>query len=1301
MIELNRKNIEDIASLTFMQEGMLFHYLKDPGDDAYFEQLSLRISDHINDQIFKQAWKVVIRTNEMLRTVFRWENLESPIQIVLKKCQLRFKYYDFSGQEDNEAARAVEDIKVKDRKKKFDLRKVPFRVILCKIQESKYEMIISNHHILYDGWSNGIILKEFFEAYEALICRANARPFREHPKTKFKEYIKFKQHQDKEKEKKFWRSYFQGFDTQIGLSVKRGKRRNKTGSENHRVRFERKDKDRLEDFVKRQKLTLASLFYSAWGLLLQKYNSSDDVIFGTTVSGRTAKIHGIENIVGLFINTLPLRVQTTPGETLKDLLRRVDHVLRVREEFENSSLPDIKKYSNIGTKGELFDSIVILENYPLQLSLNNWSGEERDRFSLAVESYSIVEETHYDLTVRITVFEELEVSFIYPEEVFYDGCIVNMSHHFRKIIRQVVTNPMAKISQLEIISREEKNRILYDFNNTGADFPKNRTIHQLFEEQSNRAPFRTALIGTVQEAQSTRMHLEGTRGLAPLSRLITITYGELYERSNQLARLLQEKGIGADTIVAIMMERSVEMMIGIMGILKAGGAYLPIDPGYPGERIKYIMEDSTAKILLTSDAINRVPTPHHLSFHPSILPSFHLHLSPAPAISLAYLIYTSGSTGQPKGVMIGHYSVINRLNWMQAAYPIGPGDMILQKTPLVFDVSVWELFWWSFQGAYLYLLAPGDEKDPGAILEVIERFGVTTMHFVPSMLNAFLDYVETLRSKIGSGRCQFLLKSLKQVFSSGESLGVVQVERFHALFKRCTCPKLINLYGPTEATVDVSYFDCSGKEKLEKVPIGKPIHNIQLVVLDSGLHLQPIGITGELAISGVGLARGYLNQPELTAEKFVLAHSSWLIADRKTMKVPVKFPMSYQLSAISYIYRTGDLARWLPDGNIEFLGRMDQQVKVRGFRIELGEIENHLLVMEEIKDAVVLAREDRPGDKYLCAYIVSQGELELSILRDHLSGRLPDYMIPSYFVQLEEIPLTPNGKVDRKALPEPGISIGKDYTAARDKIEKKLLEIWWEILSRDTLHASQLRPSLGIDDNFFELGGHSLKVILLVAKIHKAFEVKIPLGEVFKRPSIRQLAEYIKAAKKRKYAGIEPVEKKEYYALSSAQKPMYFLQQMDVESTAYNMPCFLLLGKDMEKEKLESAFRELIRRHDSLRTSFVSVNDNPVQQIHDRVEFKIEYYDRKEVEVEVKVKQERFSLLEGTRGLAPLFIKEFIRPFDLSQAPLLRVGLIELPPTPPSRGGHSRPGAPASQKGKEHKYILMLDMHHIISDGVS
>ncbi|MGD2093214.1 MAG: amino acid adenylation domain-containing protein, partial [Candidatus Aminicenantes bacterium] len=700
----------------------------------------------------------------------------------------------------------------------------------------------------------------------------------------------------------------------------------------------------------------------------------------------------------------------------------------------------------------------------------------------------------------------------------------------------------------------------------------------------------------------------------------------------------------------IMVERSIEMMVGLFAILKSGGAYLPIDPYYPGERKQYMLTDSNAKLVLTQKSFahnieNRYEIIDLEDFHepehePAVCDPW---LRSGPA-NLAYVIYTSGSTGKPKGVMIEHKPLVNRLNWMQKFYPLGEEDVILQKTTIVFDVSVWELFWWSIRGASVCLLAPQEEKSPEAILEAINKSRVTTMHFVPSMLNAFLVYLE------GGGDID-RLASLRRVFSSGEALMAHHAERFYKLLlvNEKNDVKLVNLYGPTEATIDVSYFNCAKDEHRDDIPIGKPIDNIRLYIINKEMGLQLVRIAGELCIAGDGLARGYLGKPELTAEKFI--DSPFVEGER--------------------LYRTGDLVRWLPDGNIEFLGRIDHQVKIRGYRIELEEIENQLLKHDDIKEAVVLANEDESGDKYLCAYIVRisavSDVLSVSELKEYLTGKLPSYMIPPYFIHLKAIPLTPSGKIDRKALPSHRVKLGLERIGPENEIERSLVEIWSEVLGIE-------KDTIGIDDNFFELGGHSLKATLVIARLQKKLNVKLTLADLFKKPVIRGLGQIIKKKTKDKYASIEPVEEKEYYELSSAQERLYILHQMDVNSIAYNMPEVIPLGHEPDIKILEETFIKLINRHESLRTSFHMINEEAVQRIHKEVKFKIKYH---KVEVE-----EEEGLEPAARSPQPAaaLISSFIRPFDLSRAPILKVGLLKTP---------------------DEQHCFLIDMHHIISDGVS
>ena len=1263
MKKLGKRNIENILALTPMQEGMLFHYLKEPESDLYVEQLSLDINGEIDLKCFEQAWNFVIETNEMLRVVFRWEMVENPIQIILKEYHLHPGFYDFPGKRIEETRTLVEEIKTRERERKFDLqREVPFRVALCKIEKGRHEMITSHHHILYDGWSSGIILKEFFNAYTDFIdSREPGKPV----KTKFNAYVKWTQDHDTEKQEKFWRDYLKGFDTQRDLSIKkRRKGKEPARTKNLQIPISKDMKRELECFVKKHKLTLASLLYSAWGILLQKYNNTDDVVFGTTVSGRSAKVQGIEAMVGLFINTLPLRIHSSAGEKIEDLLYKIENSLQQREEHEAASLVNIKAFSELNSKEALFDSIVVIENYPLDNRLRQEKGK------LSVDSYSMVEMTHYDLTIGVTIFEEIEISFIYNEGVFEHASMKNMCSHFRKTIRDIVTHPDTEISDIEIITGEEKDRILYDFNNTGADYPGDKTIHQLFEEQAERTSDSIAVFGVIGPHLTDRAYM---------------TYKELNKQSDRLAYLLREKGVGPEDIVGIMVERSIEMIIGIFGILKAGGAYLPIDPDYPGNRIKYMLADSSTGILLTTrDLSERIVFKKEVIYLESCKRFGPVGVSPGKrhgpcsgprasqvSVSLAYIIYTSGTTGKSRGVMVDHSAVLNRLFWVKERYRLNEKDVILQAASFIFDVSVCEMFRWIPAGGKLCFLSPGDEKDPEQIVETITKYGVTTVDFVPSMLGFILDHVE--RQNIYEE-----LSGLRWVFTGVEVVGINLVKRFNETLNRVNKTTLINAYGPTESTVDVTYFDCSnirgGSEDI--VPIGKPMANVRVYILDRHGGLQPTGVYGELCIAGKGLARGYLNHPELTAEKFdrdfqdFQDYQDYQDEEEKKNGIDRNSLSSLPLYPSTPLYRTGDIARWLPDdsANIEFLGRMDHQVKIRGFRVELGEVESHLLRHEKIKDGVVTAGNRADGEKYLCAYIVSGEKIDALGLKDKLAAELPDYMIPIYIVQLDKIPLTASGNVDRRALPEPELGVMEvEYTAPVHPLEEKLVSIWAEVLNIE-------KKAIGTRHNFFQLGGHSLKATILISRIQKELDVKVPLSEIFNFPTIKGLAGYIGTAAGDRYVSIETAEKKEYYGLSPAQRRLYVLQQMEEKRTSYNMFHVVVLKGEVSKKRLEEVFRKLIGRHESLRTSFEVVGSEPVQRVHDGVEFGIEHFG-----LAAKNAADREEKKRRREGIHHL-VGQFVRPFDLSRAPLIRAGMIKM---------------------NEQKFLLMLDMHHIISDGTS
>jgi len=806
--------------------------------------------------------------------------------------------------------------------------------------------------------------------------------------------------------------------------------------------------------------------------------------------------------------------------------------------------------------------------------------------------------------------------------------VERFARYFKKVLAVVLEDPGQCLSEIEIISDEEKRRILTEFNDTFTAYPKDKTIHRLFEEQVERNPDTIAV-----EAQN-----------AGRSERCALTYRELNDKSKRLADLLKAKGVKheSNSIVGIMEERSLEMIVGILTVLKVGAAYLPIDPDYPQERVRFMLADSSAKFLLKKSESPRRGHPipivlnlENLNF--DIVSNFVLRASNLSSSELAYIMYTSGSTGEPKGVMVEHRNVVRLVK--NANYvELSEETRILLTGAVVFDATTFEIWGALLNGGRLCLENKDVIMDACKFSEALKKYRVNVLWLTAPLFNRLVQENSEMFS------------TLEWLLVGGDVLSPGHINRVRSKNKRL---KVVNGYGPTENTTFSTCYLIDG-EFDGNIPIGKPISNSTVYILDNTNHLQPVGVVGELCVGGDGVSRGYLNNPELTAKKFKRINMSY---------------MSY-MSHMSYIYKTGDLARWLPDGNVEFLGRVDHQVKIRGFRIEPGEIETHLLTHDRVREAVVVVARDQAGDNYLCAYIVphlssstdsitSPGKARLI---EYLSGRLPHYMIPSHFLFMERLPLTPTGKLDRKALPLPeaaAAGTGVEYAAPRNEMEETLAFLWSEVLGVE-------KEIIGIDDNFFQMGGHSLKATTLISKIHKAFNVRLSLGEIFEAPVIRVLSRYIRASDRDKhdeYIAVEAMEKKEYYALSPAQKRLYVIQRISPESTNYNMPIVVTLEGALEREKLENAFKELISRHESLRTSIEIIDHQPVQKIHDEVEFKIEYYDL------------------ATGGRADTHLSSgFIRPFDLSKSPFLRVGLI---------------------KTGEETHILMVDMHHIISDGSS
>ncbi|HWR62116.1 MAG TPA: amino acid adenylation domain-containing protein, partial [Clostridia bacterium] len=1144
------------------------------------------LSGDIDKQRFEKAFRTLIERHESLRTSF--EMLEDePVQRVHETVDFEISYMEEAESRAEELIRAFI--------RPFDLSKAPLmRVGLMKVREEKHLLMFDIHHAVSDGLSLNIIIKEYLQLYngEAL-----------NPLTlQYKDYAVWQREQaDSEPikmQKEFWMDTFSG-ELPV-LNMPTDYPRPPVQSFEGDIVRKILNAEVLEFLNKKAAeadTTLFILLLAAYNVLLHKYSGQEDIVIGTPISGRrSAELNGV---IGMFANTIALRNRPMGNKTFASFLKEVKENALASYDKQDFQFEDLVENLDIPrdlSRNPLF-AVMLNFLYPEESA-------KAAEFSLYEFENSI---SKFDMTVHAAeTGAGLELSLEYCTVLFKKETARRMLEHFANIITGIIAFPDSKLNEIEMISDEEKQQVLTGFNNTAAAYPKEKTIRQLFEERAEQLPDKTAVVFNNS----------------------TLTYKELNQRANQLARVLITDGVAADSIVGIITEPSLEMFIGIMGILKAGGAYLPIDPGYPADRVNYMLEDSGAKILLTyshmTEKHNNMVKPVHLLDSESLYSGNNDNLPATgnPA-DLAYVIYTSGTTGKPKGVMLENKSLVNYVSWFSNEAGITDKDKTMLLSSAAFDLGYTALYPSMLQGAELHVMAREAYTDPEALVKYINDRGITYIKLTPSLYSAICSCDSFLEGK-GLG-------SLRLVISGGEQINVTDMENTYRLYKHI---KIMNHYGPTETTVGTAAYmtDIGSFEAFKEKPvIGRPISNNRIYMVDKYLKPAAVGVPGEICVAGEGLARGYLNRKLLTEEKFI--PNPFIEGER--------------------IYKTGDMGRWLSDGSIEFMGRIDQQVKIRGYRIELGEIENRLIRIEYVKEAVVIAKEGLSGS-YLCAYVVAEVKLEKAELKKHLAKELPDYMIPTYFVQLDKIPVTKNGKLDRKALPEPeaGVASGIEYEAARNEVEEKLVELWQQVLRLERI---------GINDNFFELGGHSLKATSLMSKIHKELSVEIPLREIFRLPTIKGLSEHIKGQEENIYAEIQPVEAGDCYELSSAQKRLYTLHKLEEDSKAYNMPGVLIAEGKLDTERLEAAFGKLIERHEALRTSFEIMGEAIVQVVHKEVKLEIEYREAEEEEIEE-------------------IVGRFVRVFDLSKAPLLRVGLIKVRP---------------------EKHILMYDMHHIISDGMS
>ncbi|AKA23541.1 non-ribosomal peptide synthase/polyketide synthase [Pseudomonas chlororaphis] len=1032
-LDLPLQQVEDLYPLSPMQQGMLFQSLYGQGSGDYINQMRVDVQG-LDVARFEAAWQVALEHHDILRSGFLWQaELEQPLQVVYKQRKVPLVEYDWQHRADR--AQALEQLAEAARTQGFVLERAPLLSLqVVRTGADSHHLIYTNHHILMDGWSGSQLFGEVLQHYAGEPPRA--------PLGRYRDYIGWLQAEDRELSETFWKAQLADLQEPTRLARARhdGQARDAATRVNgaHRLSLDHEQTERLKAFAQGRKVTLNTLVQSAWLLLLQRYTGQRTVAFGATVAGRPAELPGIEQQVGLFINTLPVVATPDPLMAVDEWLCQLqEQNLRLREQ-EHTPLFEIQRWAGLGGEA-LFDSILVFENYPVSEAL-----EQGSPAGLRFGGIDSLEQTHYPLTVLLAIGETLGLELNYDRLAFDAEDIEQLAGHFRQLLLALASPAPQRLADLPSLPAAQRQRMLHDWNATARDYPLHLGVHQLIEEQVLRSPDAPALAFGEER----------------------LSYAQLNRRANRLAHRLIAAGVGPDVLVGLALERSIEMVVGLLAVLKAGGAYVPLDPEYPRERLAYMLDDSGVKLLLTQARLQvQLPVPAGvqslvLEQGEQWLDGYGEH-NPGIQLdgeNLAYVIYTSGSTGQPKGAGNRHAALTNRLCWMQEAYGLDARDTVLQKTPFSFDVSVWEFFWPLMTGARLVVAAPGDHRDPERLMRLIEREQVSTLHFVPSMLQAFLQALPQ-----GEAAC----RSLQRIVCSGEAL---PVDAQQQVFEKLPAAALYNLYGPTEAAIDVTHWTCVDEGR-DGVPIGVPIANLGCHVLDANLEPVPVGVLGELYLGGVGLARGYHRRPALSAERFV-AHP-FLGGER--------------------MYRTGDLARYRADGVIEYAGRIDHQVKLRGLRIELGEIEARLLEHALVREAAVLAVENQ----HLVGYLVLQDARDdwRDTLAGHLAAQLPDYMVPAQWVLLERMPLSPNGKLDRKALPKPEAQqAAQAYEAPHSELEQQLAAIWSEVLGVERV---------GLNDNFFELGGHSLLVLMLKERIRKASGIGLSVSQLMLNPTVR------------------------------------------------------------------------------------------------------------------------------------------------------------------------------------------------------
>jgi amino acid adenylation domain-containing protein len=1201
------------APLSFAQQRLWFLQQLDPSSNAYNIPQGLRLSGALKVEVLRRSLSEVVRRHEALRTTFTVIESE-PAQVIGEPGQLELALTDLREWSPSEREAEVQRLAVEEAGAPFDLARGPlFRVRLLRLAEQEHVLLFTLHHIVSDEWSKGILIREVSALYTAF-AHDQPSPLPE-LEVQYADFTYWQrewlQGEELAAQLAYWKRQLGGELPLLHLPLDRPRPPMQTfrGAVSSIAVSERVGQS-LKDLVRQEDATLFIALLAAFKYLLYRYTGERDILVGSPVAGRNRA--EIEGLIGFFVNTLVLRTELAGNPTYRELLRSVRRT--ALGAYAHQDLPFEMLVRELEPERSLshtpfFQVAFILRDAPkesLQLpgielrALN--AGSEAAKFDLTL----IVHDTGRELNALIS----------YNPDLFDSTTIERMLGHFRQLLEGIVANPDRRLTELELLTAAERRLLLVEWNKTSAEFPPAVCAPQLFEAQAARTPDATALLFADEQ----------------------ITYRELNRRANQLAHYLRSLGVTTDIPVGLCVERSVELVVGLLGIWKAGGVYVPLDPQYPAARLAFMMADTAMTVLVTEQRLAGSLPPHEakvvcVDADQELIagqPTGELESVPRPE-QLAYIIYTSGSTGQPKGVLVEHRHLANTLFASQKAFDFKDTDIMPCLASFSFDIFLFELLNPLLVGGTSLLMSGLDVLDGAVAARMLDS--ITCLHAVPGLMRQLLGAAG------GDGAKR--REQVRQIFVGGDA---VSPELLRELEQAFPCAHIHVLYGPTEAAIICAQYALTRGRRVEHQMIGQPLGNVVLRIQNETGTLVPIGVAGELYIAGAGVVRGYLNQPELMAEKFVVVEG-------------IRF------------YRSGDIARYLPDGNIAFVGRLDQQVKVRGFRVELDEVRNAIAAHEAVRDVVVAARADDTGDKRLIAYIVAHADPALSVnkLRNGLKERLPEYMVPSAFVLLDEIPLTPNGKVNHRALPEvesARLEGEREYAAPRTATEEVVAAIWANVLGLQRV---------SLFDNFFDLGGHSLLATKVVSQTKQTFKLEVPLRAIFESPTVRQFAEVVeslqRAAHHLEEMPIGRVSREGELPLSFAQQRLWFHDQLMPENPAYNISAAVRLKGELSIASVEQTLEEIIRRHESLRTTFNLVGWKAVQVIAPALPLPLTKIDLRDLP---SVEREAETIRRAT--------DEARAPFDLARGPLLRVALVRL---------------------AEDEHVLVLTMHHIISDGWS